>query len=133
MRILKPDSTPHRFLGDESGNVTVEFCMWLPLVLVMMLIIFDGALALIAQANLWHIAGEISRALALGRVAEDDIHQAFNLHSSVAIMVTPHGDFFHLTVSRPMAQIGTGFFLSQMGDLSVGLAQMSELQPALDE
>lgn len=107
--------------------MTVEFCIWLPFLLGVAGFVFDATMVLFAQAQMWHAASEVARAISLGRIEEHQIHAAFGLPESISIDIAREaGNVLHLVMTRPVGQIGTGLFFFSMNDLSVGLVHLVE-------
>lgn len=116
-----------RLRRDENGAVSVEFVVWLPVLLAVGLMVADASAAFTTQATMWRTAGDLARAVATGRItpAQAEAHIASR---SFSIQVTPPGNDRIVTVSlsRPYANIGTGFILSPLGTMQVHLRQYVE-------
>ncbi len=50
-----------RFRRDETGSVTVEFVLWLPVVLAILLVAVDVTFAFIGIGNMWQVSRETAR------------------------------------------------------------------------
>jgi Flp pilus assembly protein TadG len=53
-----------RFLLREQGGVTVEFVLWIPMLLAFMLLVADASLAFMRQASLLEVSRETARIVA---------------------------------------------------------------------
>ncbi len=50
-----------RFLKGNDGSVTVEFVLWLPLFLALILVTADASLAFTRQSNFWTVSRDTAR------------------------------------------------------------------------
>ena len=62
-----------RFLRSESGVVSVEYVMWLPVIFGIIMMAADGALLLSKQAHLFDINRELTRLVAVGEIESTEI------------------------------------------------------------
>jgi Flp pilus assembly protein TadG len=58
------------FLRDQSGGVTVEFVIWLPAFLLVLMLAVDVSLVFLAQSRLWSVAGDTARRMSIGTLGE---------------------------------------------------------------
>ncbi len=113
-------------LRDESGSVSVEFALWVPVIVVILVLVADASAAFLAQASMWQSAGDVSRALATGRVTEAQAQQFISDNTALTMQVNWLDDVVVVQLSRPFSGIGTGLALSFVGDLQVQIAQHIE-------
>ena len=57
---------------DEDGAISIEFVLWTPMIVALLLLVTDASAALMTRAEMWRTAGDVSRAIATGRVHPDD-------------------------------------------------------------
>ena len=50
-----------KFRKDESGSVTIEFVMWLPLVMALVVLAVDAAVAFVNIGHMWQTSRETAR------------------------------------------------------------------------
>lgn len=50
-----------RFVKNENGSVTIEFVLWLPVVLLLILTVVDATFAFIGMGNMWQVSRETAR------------------------------------------------------------------------
>lgn len=117
-----------RMRRDESGAVSVEFAIWLPVLLSVGMMIADASAAFTTQATMWRTAGDLARGLATGRITRDQAaaHIASNSLFSITIISPGADDVVTVELSRPYSEIGTGFLLSPLGTMQVQLHQHVE-------
>jgi hypothetical protein len=63
------------FFLSEDGSVSVEFALWIPVIFFFFLLVADASAAFMAQAQMWHVAGDVSRGLATGRITPTEAFQ----------------------------------------------------------
>lgn len=51
----------HRFARGAEGSISVEFVMWVPIFVAMLLLGADASLAYMRQSNLWYVSRETAR------------------------------------------------------------------------
>lgn len=115
-----------QFLKSEDGSLSVEFTLWVPVIFMVLMLVVDTSAAFFAQANMWHLAGDVSRALAMGRTSVAEVQQMVNSRTPYSMEIQTFGDFFVLQLSRPFSDIGTGKALSLIGDMRVQVYQHLE-------
>lgn len=49
------------FKGDENGAVTIEFVLWLPLLMSLFLIATDATVAFMRQSQMWQVSRDTAR------------------------------------------------------------------------
>lgn len=60
-----------RFARREDGNATVEFVLWLPLMMGIIVGAFDLNVMLLTQSNMHNVARDTARRLAVGDLNQD--------------------------------------------------------------
>jgi hypothetical protein len=56
------------FTSDEDGSATLEFTLWMPVFAILLLLIADTSLLFSAKANLWRVASDTARRIAVGEL-----------------------------------------------------------------
>lgn len=113
----------------EGGSVSVEFVLWVPVIVAAMLLVTDVTLTFLAHASMWSTAGDLSRALAMGRLGITDAQAFVDAQTKYTLFVSSQDGFVAVELSRPFAGIGTGMTLSFVGDLRVQVIQ--HIQPGV--
>lgn len=98
----------------------------MPVIFFFFLLVTDASAAFMAQANMWHIAGDISRALATGRMEPNEAHQLLEQYGHFKLDIKPSGRTVAVLLSQPYSNIGTGMALSFIGDMQVQVFQQLE-------
>ncbi|MCC5986294.1 MAG: pilus assembly protein [Pararhodobacter sp.] len=112
--------------GDDSGSVSVEFAIWLPLLVVLTVTIVDASSALMNQATMWRVAGDTARGVATGRVGRAEAEAQVARMGFETVAVTTADDMARVHISVPFSSVGTGSLLSPLGSLNVAVAQRLE-------
>jgi hypothetical protein len=126
MNAHQKNPTLQKMLTSEEGSLSVEFALWMPVIFMILMFVADTSAALFAQANMWHIAGDISRAIATGRMSVAEAQHFLLEHTRYSIDVSLAGDMVLVQLSQPFADIGTGVTLSFVGDIQVQVFQHLE-------
>ena len=119
------ERTKSRFLS-EDGSVSVEFVLWVPLIFFFFLLVTDASAAFMAQANMWHIAGDISRQLATGGLSEAAAHIELQKYDHYTMKTYLSNRTIAVVLSQSYSNIGTGMALSFFGDMEVKVFQHLE-------
>jgi len=56
------------FLKNDEGNATIEFVLWLPLIMGVLVGAFDLNTVLTAQSNMWNVARDTARRVSTGEL-----------------------------------------------------------------
>ncbi len=59
-------------VNDEEGGVTVEFVIWLPVFLLVMMLTVDVSMVFLAQSRMWDVARDAARRMSLGLMDETE-------------------------------------------------------------
>lgn len=114
--------TPARFKKDETGSVTIEFVLWLPLLMGLFLIATDATVAFMRQSQMWQVSRDTARIVSRHGMTETAAinyatqNAAFGATAPV-VDVTASGSEVVVAISAPasaMTVFGTlGFALGE--------------------
>ena len=119
-----------RMLHEENGSVSVEYVLWTPAILLLMLLVTDASAAFIAQGAMWQSAGDVARAIATGRIGLEEASQHLSSTVGYSLAVQQQDELIAVRLSRPFDGIGTGLMLSLLGDMQVTIVQ--RLEPGVE-
>lgn len=110
----------------ESGASTVEFVMWLPVVLLVLALIADTALILGGQARVLRVVQDANRAMSIGRIRQTaDVEQLIHAQisglaptSTVETTVSSNGLITSI-VSIPVGDLASTGLVSAFSGLVV--------------
>lgn len=115
----------HRFARDNSGSATIEFVLWLPMVLLAFGLTVDTSMIFYSQSKILRIVQDANRNASIGRLrtttqAEDyietrlqDVSSTATAHSSIVAGVIT------TSVTYPARDFQLLGFFSQLNDLQV--------------
>ena len=89
-----------RLLGDERGTATVEFVLWIPVFVTIMLVAIDATVLYLHHTEMWNVARDVARRVAVGDITEsqavdyvvDELHLYSHYTQSYRVMVSDPGD-----------------------------------------
>jgi len=59
-----------RFLRDECGSATIEFVLWVPVFVVLLIATTDATILYLSHTEMWNVSRDIARRLAVGDITE---------------------------------------------------------------
>lgn len=54
-----------RYRRDEDGNITIEYMLWVPFIIAILMLIFDVSMTLHTSSRMWDLARDSARAVAV--------------------------------------------------------------------
>jgi len=61
-----------KFLGDENGSATIEFVLWVPVFVVILVAATDATVLYLQHTEMWNVSRDIARRVAVGDMSEAD-------------------------------------------------------------
>lgn len=61
-----------RFLRDEHGSVTIEFVLWIPVILVLVAIVIDATTIYVTHTEMWNVARDTARRMVTGSIRSEE-------------------------------------------------------------
>lgn len=65
-------SSLNRFFTDEKGAFTIEFVLWVPIILVLLAIVIDATTIYVVHTEMWNVARDTARRVAMGKITSED-------------------------------------------------------------
>lgn len=115
----------HRFSRDESGNATVEFVLWLPMVLLAFGLTVDVSMIFHSQSEVLRIVQDANRNASIGRLrtaAETESYVEARLHNASAganASSSITAGVITTTVTYPARDFQILGFFKQFNDLQI--------------
>ncbi len=115
----------HRFSRDESGTATVEFVLWLPMVLLAFGLTVDVSMIFHSQSQVLRIVQDANRNASIGRLrtpAETEDYVETRLHNATGgahATSTINAGVISTTVTYPARDFQIVGFFSQFNDLQI--------------
>lgn len=125
---------PRAFLRQENGTATVEFVIWLPVVMLVFAIIVDVSMIFGGEAQALRVVQDANRGLSVGyfqtiEAAEDFVlAQLEGLSSNATIDITVTNGVINSQLTMPASDLmSTGFYDNLLNmDVTVVAEFMSE-------
>lgn len=126
-RLVRP---MRRFQQREDGTATIEFVLWLPILVLLISLTADAALIFGAKANVLRVIQDANRAASIGRFKEEpDFATAvedyvrvnignYAQHATISTEVIG-GNVVSTTVSIPSSRLMAVGFLGQLTGITV--------------
>lgn len=115
-----------KLVSSEDGSLSVEFALWVPVIFMVLMFVADASAAFFAQANMWHTAGYVARALATGTMSVSEAQQFLATYTRFTMEFVTFEQTLVVEFSQPFSDIGTGVALSFVGDMRVQVFQHLE-------
>lgn len=61
-----------RFLRDDSGSATIEFVLWVPVFVVLLVATTDATILYLSHTEMWNVSRDIARRIAVGDITADE-------------------------------------------------------------
>jgi vancomycin permeability regulator SanA len=65
------------FLRDDRGSQTIEFVLWLPITVALLIIIIDASMLYLTHTEMWNVARDTARRMTTGVLATEDEAKAY--------------------------------------------------------
>ena len=91
------------FLRDDKGNQTIEFVLWLPIIVSLMVIITDASILYLTQTEMWNVARDTARRLSTGQLPTEGAavvyaNQQLNLYDPAYVVTVDRNPNDRMTV-----------------------------------
>jgi Flp pilus assembly protein TadG len=96
---------------DESGNVTIEFVLWVPLVAFLLLLTVDVGQIFLKQAQATRLVQDANRALSVGKIRTTGATEAFikdrlaGFSTAVTAQTTVNASIISTTARIPLRDL----------------------------
>ncbi len=64
--------TVSQFLRDEHGSATIEFVLWVPIFVVILVAATDATVLYLHHTEMWNVSRDVARRVAVGDITEAD-------------------------------------------------------------
>jgi len=61
-----------KFLRDERGTATIEFVLWVPVLMVVLIAATDATILYLHHTEMWNVSRDVARRVAVGDITEAD-------------------------------------------------------------
>jgi Flp pilus assembly protein TadG len=92
-----------KFLSDECGSATIEFVLWVPVFVVILVATTDATMLYLQQTEMWNVSRDVARRVAVGDITEADaavaVQDDLYLYSSAYTVATSDPAQLDVTIS----------------------------------
>ena len=64
--------TVSQFLRDEHGSATIEFVLWVPIFVIILVAATDATVLYLHHTEMWNVSRDVARRVAVGDMSEAD-------------------------------------------------------------
>ena len=61
-----------QFLRDEHGSATIEFVLWVPVFVILLVATTDATILYLHHTEMWNVSRDVARRVAVGDLSESD-------------------------------------------------------------
>ncbi len=62
----------HRFIRDQTGTATLEFILWVPVYVILLVAVTDASILYLTHSEMWNTARDSARLISVGAMAAAD-------------------------------------------------------------
>lgn len=121
------------FEQDTSGAVSVEFVLWVPVFILILLLIADSSMLLLEQTRMWQIANNTSRSVAVGRITPDSAPDFAKSQSrfgaNYTVIVTTNGGVVVTQIAVPIRIVSFTRVFAFAGDSIMSVKVIQRIEP----
>ena len=106
-----------QFLRDEHGSATIEFVLWVPVFVVLLVATTDASILYLHHTEMWNVSRDVARRVSVGDLTEADavnvVQNEMFLYSSAYTVATsdPTALNVQITIQTSIADASVfGFF-----------------------
>ncbi len=115
------------FMDGEDGVASVGAVIWVPFFVGVITLAVDASLLMLSRGDMWRVAGETSRLLAIGAITADEAQnfvRTYAVHGDIyTVDVTTTDHSVATTLTAPINMISvSAWFTDSNGDVSVSVA-----------
>ena len=81
-----------QFLRDEHGSATIEFVLWVPVFVILLVATTDASILYLHHTEMWNVSRDVARRVAVGDLTEADavnvVQNEMFLYSSAYTVAT---------------------------------------------
>jgi hypothetical protein len=117
-----------RRVSDESGLVSVEFAIAMPLLLCLSIFVIDATAAFLTHASMWRDANQLTRGLANGELSPLQAESLATQRMGYQFSATMIDRTVRVELTMPLNLVGSGVFLVPFGTLQAVVQHRVEPQ-----
>ena len=117
------DTSLRGFLRDDRGTATIEFVLWVPVVVFVLLAVVDATVLYLHHTEMWNVSRDVARRISVGEITEseavDAIKESLFLYSDSYYVQTsnPKNLDVHIYIQTPVSEASVfGIFQPVLGN-----------------
>lgn len=122
-----------RWKRDETGSLTIEYCLWMPVFLAIIVLVLDTSILFAKHTSLMKLTSSITRQLSVGSLNDGDVtdymvSEGYDTADFTATVTRP-GSEVRLAVEIEVSSLEAAGLYSRLGfeKLTVEAVQRDEL------
>lgn len=80
------------FLCEEQGAVTIEFILWMPIVVALLVTAIDGTMLYVTHTEMWNVSRDTARRMVTGKIRTVEEAEAYAVNA-MSLRELPYGVF----------------------------------------
>ena len=69
------------FMQDDRGTMTIEFVLWIPIIVALLVTAIDATTLYVAHTEMWNVARDTARRMVTGRILTEAEAEAYALNA----------------------------------------------------
>lgn len=123
-----------RFREDENGAISVEFVLWMPVFLLVLMLITDATLVFSAEARLWSVTRDAARQMSIYQIDETSVEDyvaenAVGLNGDLTVTASATGPDIWVQVTMPIEDVSLFGVFSSLRDPIIAARVTQRTEP----
>ena len=123
-----------RFKKEEDGSASVEFVLWMPVFVAILMLTIDASLLFMNQSNYWSVSRDTARLVSRHALNEDEAKdyaeaRAKRGRASPSATVVINGSLVTVTVSAPASSVSVFNALGLASGVNIDASVTHTMEP----
>lgn len=123
-----------RFRKSDEGSASIEFVLWVPTMMFIMMLAIDASLLFMSQSNYWSISRDTARLVARHAITSEEAEayakmQAVNKKGSPDATVSINGQSVTVLLSAPASSLTAFNLFSFASPYQISAATTQAIEP----
>lgn len=134
MRTTHFKNRMNRFRTKDDGSASIEFCLWMPVFMGMLMLAIDASFLFMGQANYWSISRDTARLVSRHAITETQAEDfatnaAVSKYASPEASVTIDGQTVTVVLTSPAAELTVFNFFGFASPFQIVAATTHAMEP----
>lgn len=122
------------FRKDSDGSASIEFCLWMPVFMFLLMLTVDASILFMSQSNYWSISRDTARLVSRHAITAEQAKDyaesaAVSKYASPEAAVTINGQTVTVTLNSPAAELTVFNIFNFASAFEVEAATTQALEP----